>query len=308
MTQPNHISRTAYSMALFRALENAKGCNRQQFRDPFAALFLPKPLMYAVRVSHFGLMGGLLERFIDWRWPGARSSGVSRTRLIDDWLIAAIASGAEQVVILGAGFDCRAHRLAQMSSVNVIELDRDVILNKKKKTLSTSAPSVTDNVTYAPIDFLHDDINTVLVRAGFCGSAKTVFVWEGVTHYLQCDAVCSVVNMIANISAPGSSIIFTYIHKDVLDNQFNTIGLNRLLRQLSRWGEPWTLGFIPERLPTYLSERGFKLTADEGAADYRKRYFGDRSQKFKGYEFYRVACAHLVGTANKTKGTQNATR
>ena len=39
--------------------------------------------------------------------PGAFSSGVSRTRYIDDLLQKTVKKGVKQVIILGAGFDTR---------------------------------------------------------------------------------------------------------------------------------------------------------------------------------------------------------
>ena len=57
---------------------------------------------------------GALVRYIDRRWSGGpRASAVVRTRLIDEWLAAALTGGARQVVLLGAGFDSRAHRASR---------------------------------------------------------------------------------------------------------------------------------------------------------------------------------------------------
>ena len=47
----------------------------------------------------------------------------ARTRFIDDVLVQALHDGVQQVVILGAGFDCRAYRLPGMDRVRVIEVD-----------------------------------------------------------------------------------------------------------------------------------------------------------------------------------------
>ena len=64
-----------------------------------------------------------MARFIDRRWPGARTSGVARTRLIDDAVAAALRDGIDQVLILGAGFDCRAYRLPGIERARVFEID-----------------------------------------------------------------------------------------------------------------------------------------------------------------------------------------
>lgn len=293
-------------MALFRALETAKGAHRRLFDDPFASAFLPAALQRTVRLSRQRFAGGAVERFIDWRWPGARSSGVARTRLIDDWLCDSIESGARQVVILGAGFDARAQRLADMTSTKIFEMDRDCVLKKKKSVLATAGANI-HRVAFISTDFLHDDIARLLTKAGFEPKTKTVFLWEGVTNYLDCRSVCSVFHVIAGLAPPGSSVIFTYIHRGVLEGRFQAVGLSRLRKQLKRWGEAWTFGFFPDQLPAFLSERGFELSEDLGAAQYRERVYG-RAIRFKGYEFYRVASAHLMTPIHTKEENRHAPR
>ena len=100
-------SRTAEYMALFRALESTLPANRRIVEDVFATAFLSPRLRFIVGLSKLPLLGGLVPAFIDYRWPGARSSGVARTRFIDDAVVAALNSGINQVVMLGAGFDAR---------------------------------------------------------------------------------------------------------------------------------------------------------------------------------------------------------
>ncbi len=48
---------------------------------------------------------------------------MARTRFIDDAAASALGSGMEQVVLLGAGFDARAYRLAAMTRLTVFEVD-----------------------------------------------------------------------------------------------------------------------------------------------------------------------------------------
>src|SRR5215213_1331620 len=57
-----------------------------------------------------------------------------RTRFIDDHLIKAIESGAEQVVVLGAGFDSRAYRFREtLKGKKVIEVDYGPTQEYKKR-------------------------------------------------------------------------------------------------------------------------------------------------------------------------------
>src|SRR5262245_36778520 len=104
-------SRTAQYVALYRALETSEPRRAPLFRDPFAVGFLSRPLALAVRASRAARLRGWLERYADHRAPGSRTSAIARTAYIDEAVRAAITDGIDQLVILGAGFDCRAHRM-----------------------------------------------------------------------------------------------------------------------------------------------------------------------------------------------------
>ena len=100
-------SATAEFMALFRAQESAMPERVRLFDDPFAVSFLSPRLRAASILFRIPLARSALAHGMDARWPGARTSAIARTRLIDEWAGAAAARGMKQVVILGAGFDSR---------------------------------------------------------------------------------------------------------------------------------------------------------------------------------------------------------
>src|SRR5262249_35263456 len=120
-----------------------------------------------------------------------------------------------------------------------------------------------------------------------------IVIWEGVTNYLTDGAVDATLTVIGSLAA-GSRVIFTYVHKDALDESADFYGINRLTRDLRRLGEPWTFGLYPEQLPDYLKARGLRLMEDLGSTEYRKRYMARRPANVRGYEFYRVAVAWVV--------------
>src|SRR5690348_2787058 len=117
-------SRTAEYMALFRALESSRRpAAARLFDDRYAARLLRGGLAALARVAALPLLGPAVAGLVDWRAPGARSSGVARTRRIDDAIRAARRDGIAQLVLLGAGFDCRAHRLTELAGARVFEID-----------------------------------------------------------------------------------------------------------------------------------------------------------------------------------------
>src|SRR5262249_56996309 len=121
--QGREASRTAEYMALFRALESARPAERRLFEDRFATAFLRPRFRFVVGLARLPLVGRLVPAFMDHRWPGARTSGVARTRFIDDMVEANLTSGMAQVVLLGAGFDARPYRIAAMAKAAVFEVD-----------------------------------------------------------------------------------------------------------------------------------------------------------------------------------------
>jgi O-methyltransferase involved in polyketide biosynthesis len=108
--------------------------------------------------------------------------------------------------------------------------------------------------------------------------------------------VARVFDMAARLSGPAGQILFTYVHRGVLEGTFHTHGLARTFDMLARHGEAWTFGFVPEELPTYLSARGLGLRDDLGASEYRQLLWGEASRATTGYEFYRAARAEILGS------------
>lgn len=279
------ISRTATNMAAFRALESTRAPSERLFFDAYAANFLPAGERALVALSKAPLARRVIEAYADKRAPGARSSGIARTRLIDDWIVGEYEDGAEQIVILGAGYDCRALRLPALARAKVFELDRRDLLARKTQRLGR-AP---DNLVRAPIDFATDDLSTRLLTAGFAPEKRSIFLWEGVTNYLSSGAVGAVLDVVA---ASKASIIFTYVHADAVAGAFDSPGLPALLCRLRRIGEPWTFGLKPETLAEYLAAHGLRRRADLGAEEYRALYRGNGKPTGKeGYEFYHVVLA-----------------
>jgi methyltransferase (TIGR00027 family) len=288
----NQASRTAEYMALFRALESFRPSDTRLFEDRFAQEFLRPSLRTVVHLSRAPLFRALIPGLIDQRWPGARSSGVARTRFIDEALATALHDGIEQVVILGAGFDCRAYRIPGIECARVYEVDHPSTLTAKREHLRRVLGSLPVHVAFAEVDFNSQRLEDVLAASGFDTVRRTFFIWEGVTNYLSAQAVDTTLRFISTAGV-GSRLIFTYVHRGVLDNSAEFEGTRNLMRLLQKEDEPWTFGLYPTELASYLQARGFELIEDIGSVDYRARYMNPRGRHMKGYEFYRLALARV---------------
>ncbi len=288
----SQASRTAEFMALFRALESSCSPRKHLFTDPFAQGFLKPSLRFAVHLFEIPVIGAWIPWYIDYRWPGARTSGIARTRLIDDMLTRRLTDGIEQVAIMGAGFDSRAYRTPGIDRTRVFEIDHADTLAAKRQRLQEMMGALPAHVVFVEIDFNRQSLGEVLKATGFDRNLRTFFIWEGVTNYLTEQAVDATLRFVSS-NAPGTQIVFTYVHREVLDNPSKFEGTQTLARTLQELGEPWTFGLDPAELPGYLRARGLQLIEDLGSVDYRARYMGSGTRNKKGYEFYRAALAEV---------------
>lgn len=283
-------SYTAEIMALYRAMENSRPPHLRLFEDPYASCFLGPRLRFGSRLAAFPAGERWLYRYMQRRIPGALASGLARTRYIDDLLLNRIQRGVRQVVILGAGFDTRAHRLRALDGIPVLEVDHPNTAARKKALLKNASAHLSSTLSYLSVDFNRQNLRELLSDRQI--GQPTVFLWEGVTNYLEAPAIADVMTMIGTLPA-GSSLIFTYVDRDVLDHPAGWYGAERLLADLHDVGEKWTFGIAPEQLRDWLQSFGLRLTGDKSALEYRNTYIPERKSLLNGYEFYHVAEAEV---------------
>jgi methyltransferase (TIGR00027 family) len=133
------------------------------------------------------------------QWVGVR------TRFFDDFFSSASRSGSEQAVILAAGLDCRAYRLAWPTDYAVFEIDQPRVLEFKQQVLDQqgAAPSAR-RVTVAAD--LREDWMSELVAAGFDPGKPTAWALEGLLPYLPGIAQDALFECVHEMSAIGSGI------------------------------------------------------------------------------------------------------
>lgn len=186
-----------------------------------------------------------------------------RTRAIDEALLAFIDEGGDQVVILGAGFDARAVRLAdRLRGVRVIEVDHPATQARKAAVLA--GEGLSSSASCLAWDFERDPLSVLparLAELGHDASRPTFTIWEGVTMYLSMEAISASVGAVASYSAPGSQLVFNYVRRDLIDHP----GLlaSAVKAVVGVVGEPFRTGFDPAALPAWLSVRGFRLRRDD---------------------------------------------
>jgi methyltransferase (TIGR00027 family) len=183
-----------------------------------------------------------------------------RTRAIDDELLA---FGGDQVVILGAGYDCRAARFArELRGTSVFEVDHPATQARKREVIGETATE------YVPWDFEAQPLEQLpeaLVARGLDPARPTLTIWEGVTMYLSEPAIDATVAAIHGLGGEGSRLVFTYIERAVIDRP--PVRTRALRTVLAGVGEPFRFGWHPAALPDWLDARGLELESDRAEVE-----------------------------------------
>src|SRR5262245_2887812 len=190
MTLPG-ISKTSLYVAAGRAIGAREPDPAARNPDDLAERLLGNPA--AVDLDHpvvRALTLGYDEAMKQIDVVNAVRMTIIRTRFIDQALERAVADGATQLVILGAGLDSHAYRCRTLlARVSVFEVDRPAMQALKKQRVQEAVGVPPANLTYVEGDLLHDDLRELLTSRGYDPRRKTFFILEGVTMYLPGDAV-----------------------------------------------------------------------------------------------------------------------
>lgn len=188
--------------------------------------------------------------------PSVRKAIVLRARFIDDYACQCLNDGFEQVVLLGAGYDSRFLRLPEFRHVKVYELDLNSTQVIKKSLTLKLLGRLPRNVTYVPIDFSRDSIIQKLLGAGFQRRKKTLFIWEGVTLFLNQDILEKTLGRLADLNA-GNRIVFDFVPAELINDETDYKGNRMLLKLCADIKEPLTFGCQPDKMTTILNNLGY---------------------------------------------------
>ncbi|MED5811203.1 SAM-dependent methyltransferase [Mycolicibacterium sp. 050232] len=166
---------------------------------------------------------------------------VVRTRFWDEALLHAVRS-VRQVVILAAGLDARAYRLAWPDDTTVFELDQPAVIAGKAEALAGDEPRC--RRVAIGVDLTKDWTDTLRAK-GFDPGRPAVWLMEGLLQYLDEGAVHTLFERVDALSAPGSVLLYDIVGKVLLDS----LMLAAVREQMSRNGAPWLFGTdAPEQL------------------------------------------------------------
>ncbi|MFB1299378.1 SAM-dependent methyltransferase [Mycobacterium sp. pW049] len=269
MTPRNAAAQTAFGPMALAAIEHNEPPARRLVDDDLAESFLPNRFRLLVRATRSEALRRAVVSAIDRSGPGLWASIACRKRYIDERLSDPL-NDTDTVVILGAGLDTRACRIARHSDMPVFEVDQQVNSELKAAVLQRALGSVPPSVHLVPVDFEHDPLIPTLEEHGYRRDRPTFFIWEGVTQYLTPEAVRATLAQLRD-AAPGSRLVFTYIRQDFIDGT-NLYGAESVYRKFRKRRQVWKSGLVPEEVAELLAEYGWRLLEQAGPSYFRDTY------------------------------------
>jgi methyltransferase (TIGR00027 family) len=222
-------------------------------------------------------MVSIYEAF-DWMLPGQFEAFAHRKAFCEAQVKDGIGEGATQILVLGAGYDTMAWRLApEFPGVNFLEIDHPATAHLKARGIE--AMGQRDNLYLISEDLGERRLVDVLKNNKFWNqNAKTIIVAEGLVMYLSPEAVRDLFYQCALITGVGSRIAFTYIPTAADGRPDAGPWTSLMLCLMKLMGEPWTWSIRPEQLDRFLEELGW--TNAQSLAGTTSKH---------GIEFYAVA-------------------
>jgi len=265
----NPAAQTALGPMVLAAIEHNESPGRRLVDDDLAESFLPARWRWLVRSARAGSVRRALTGASERSGPGLWASIACRKRFIDERLSDPL-NDVDTVVVLGAGLDTRACRIARHSDMPVFEVDQHVNTERKAAVLERVLGATPPSVRLVPLDFETEALMPALQAAGYRRDDRTFFIWEGVTQYLRPEAVRSTLDQLRD-AAPGSRLVFTYIRQDFVDGT-DLHGAEALYRRFRQRRQVWRSGLVREDVGELLDEYGWRLVEQAGPSYFRDTY------------------------------------
>ena len=128
----------------------------------------------------------------------------ARTLFFDRCVVNAITRGVRQVVIIGAGYDCRALRYAK-PGVTFFEVDHPATQRDKIARLDRLALD-RRGIVFVSFDLVHSGLAIALIDAGFEPERSAVFLCEGLLVYLDVPTLRRLLDELRALTTPGTRL------------------------------------------------------------------------------------------------------
>ncbi len=292
MQPNNHLARaskTAEGTAASRAVESLRSPHERVIYDPYAKLLLSEKLQKLIDKPFLVWLMGLFSNF---KLPGLHNSVIARVRFMNECIKECFPNDCTQLVILGAGYDMSAYCFRDiLKDAKVFEVDHPNTQKEKLDKIHSHLNDAPTNITYIPLNFDTDDLKDSLIANGYDPTAKTLFLWEGVTYFLEKESIIQTLRFIVKNSAPQSKVAFDYYPPEVVNGTSTDKTGKEMYKLVNKLGEPYKFGMKVYDMEPFLITQGFtqinKLSTDQ----IKQTYFHGNNKKRKVTHNFNFVCA-----------------
>ncbi len=188
--------------------------------------------------------------------PGIMAHYWYRKRAIEIRCRQAIAQGVERILILGAGLDTLALRLArEMPGIDMVEIDHPATQSAKVGALSGATELPPKNLQFIACDLAIQPIPST----PFDDGKVCLVIIEGVLMYLPPTEVARLFDTLYKLARSGTRIIFSFMSAWP-DGGSGFRPKSWLIERWLAWrGEPFLWSLQPDAMGDFLAARGFRL-------------------------------------------------
>lgn len=181
-----------------------------------------------------------------------------RSRFAEDRLAGAIARGARQYVVLGAGLDTFPWRQPEpVRRLRLFMADHPESLASSQQRFQKAGLAPPRNTSFVPIDLENDDPRGTLCGHGFDPALITVVSLLGVAQYISLSALDRVLRFIVGLRVDSELVISIALPHERLSGS-DLEASQRSARFTASIGEPWITLISPDQLSARFSHLGFR--------------------------------------------------
>ena len=168
----------------------------------------------------------------------------------------AIAGGVARIIVIGAGFDTLAIRLArEMPSIEAVEIDHPATQGAKVAALADAREAVPNNLRFIACDLAVEPLPVALFDDG----KPCMVIIEGVLMYLPPTEVARLFDTLRIKLPARSQVLFSFM-STWPDGGCGFRPKSWLVERWLSWrSEPFLWSLPPDAMRGFLSARGFRL-------------------------------------------------
>lgn len=230
------VASTAFWTAAARSLENQR--EDRLLADPWAEK----------------LAGSEGAAWLTGRPPGSTLPIIIRTRYLDDFLLRiASEEGIRQIVLMAAGLDTRAYRLAWPEGMTLYEMEQAPVLAYKERVL-TEADARPTCERHAIAADLTAPWEYLLRKAGFIADQPALWLLEGFLFYLPSDQAVRILDGVNALACKGS-----WLGCDIINSTMLTSPITQpWIEMQAQAGAPW-IGAMDDP-EGFFGDRGWEVS------------------------------------------------